>query len=311
MKHLMSLKQGHSRHEYEEIELYGDTSNTLTNTSSSLPHSTLQFLEDEAKNKKYDIPRQNSSSSSKSSFDDNWMSDACSSPIPGFDYDIADIDDDSQDGDGLAHYDHPLSLNRRSYDTLTRSSPQPHFHYKVPRLLSIDQTSHEHVTYESPEPEVIHSQPEVRHSQPDVIHSHLDADNEPDAAIYDNDRVLTIIRRECLSREPIEEKLQHDSGHEEVHDSPVVYEPLRVAHPIHKFEQMSSSQEDDSGLEDNDSVEIQIKADIHSEPTEFSKMVQHFAAGDDEDLYAIIEKSGQKTVGMIMTSANQELSCMY
>lgn len=289
----MSLKQGHSSHEYEEIQLYGDTDVEDTARSqtsmSPLPNSTVQFLEAEARAKDYDVPsRQTSYSSLKpSAVDSNWVLGPFSPSSIGREFD--DYDSPTTQA---PHYDQPSMFDTQEYDKPRGGSFPPPIHYKVPRLLvptTQPESQQMHITYENPE---------------------FDNTDGPLTPIYEpmteeeNERVLTIVRRECLSREPILEKVQRDSGHEEGDDSPVTYEPLHVIHPMPKPHLLSDSQEDDSGLEDNDSVEIQIKADIHNEPTEFHKIVQHFAAGDDGDLYAIVEKPRPKTLGMITQLRN-------
>ena len=299
VRHLMSLKQGHSKHDYEEIQLYGDTtphSITKNKTNMSpLPQSTVQFLEAEARMNDYDIPvvRQSSTGSlTPSSVDSNWTLGPFSPSPPSSVFD----DSPSSDIPPFA-YDQPPSLDRKVYD-IPRQSSSPPFHYRVPRLLW---------TMGQPEPEQIQ-----------VTYGDLEVNNtgDPQSPMYEpmapsdedsNPPVLTIIRKESLSREPIEEKIQRDSGHEEGEDTPARYEPLRVKDPrlTAKTNFMSDSQEDDSGLEDNDSVEIQIKADIHNEPTEFTNLVHHFAAGEDGDLYAIVEKPKQHIDGMVLQGSEK------
>jgi hypothetical protein len=306
IRHLMSLKQGHSKHDYEEIQLYNDTIPHIPQNKSNmspLPQSTVQFLEAEARMNDYDIPiaRQSSTgSSTHSSIDSNWTLGPFTPSPP------SSVFDESPSSDIAPFtYDHLPSQDRNQYD-VPRKSPLP-YHYKVPHLLW---------TMSQPEPQQIQATYDNLHcSTVSVPQSPMYEPMVPSAesvASVDEDPnppILTIIRKECLCREPSEEKVQRDSGHEEGEDAPARYEPLQTKQSERtvKAKFMFDSQEDDSGLEDNDSVEIQIKADIHHENTEFTKLVHHFAAGEDGDLYAIVEKPKKLRDGMALQVAEKQI----
>eukprot|EP00118_Oscarella_pearsei_P016312 m.154728 g.154728 ORF g.154728 m.154728 type:complete len:637 (+) comp38642_c0_seq1:943-2853(+) len=95
--------------------------------------------------------------------------------------------------------------------------------------------------------------------------------------------ILTVVRKEATKPPPASLVDIPEASEEEI------YEPL----DIHSCQPISKATEpdNDSGLEDNDSAEIQMKP-AGKPKTYYSKMVRHFAAGDPGDLYAVVEKNG-------------------
>ena len=279
--HLMSLSKKGSKSAKQKQQEQEQHAYEKVTSGRHLPPSTARFLDAEAKAMEYDVP--SSRRSPPYSLNIRAPSEISSSASFTSDYgyyaDYADYD--SQTTPVTGHYQIPRSSASSSlssslespdsgYCRMARSTSVPSLQYQVPA-----QRLPRSALYRS-----FSNIPKI--SEDDVDYP----------AAYEEMNVKDDVKKVGGTVIPTEMKLREENSPNvaAVVESPTasdeeIYEPLEPQY------QTVRDQDNDSGMEDNDSGEIHVKPVSSGKPrTHYSKIVRHFAAGDCGDLYAVVDK---------------------